>query len=84
MHEDGPTKLWLDNMSTMAIAKNNKFHTWTKHIDIRHHLVHEAVEHGTIAVEYVPTSENVAEGLTKPLVCPAFEIFVHELVLLPD
>ena len=81
--EPGVTRLWLDNMSTIAITKNNKFHTCTKHIDIRHHFIREAVESGTIGVEYVPTGENVADGLTKPLPCPVFEVFIRELALLP-
>ena len=81
--EPGATRLWLDNMSTIAITKNNKFHAHTKHIDIRHHFIREAVEQGTIGVEYVPTGENVADGFTKPLPRPAFETFVRELALLP-
>ena len=80
--EPGPTVLLLDNQSMIAIVQNNKFHARTKHIDIRYHFIREAVEQGTIAVNYVPTSENVADGFTKPLARPAFEIFVRELALL--
>ena len=83
VHEEGPTKLWVDNLSTIAIAKNNKFHAQTKHIDIQHHLVHKPVEHSTIAMEYIPTSESIADSLTKPLSHPAFEIFICKLGLLP-
>src|ERR1700730_14910055 len=82
-HEEGPTKLWVDNLLTITIAKNNKFHAWTKHIDTRHHLICAALEHGMIAVKYVPTSENITDSLTKPLACPAFEIFICKLALLP-
>ena len=81
--QPGPTKLLLDNQSTIAIVKNNKFHARTKHIDIRYHFIREAVEQGTIAVDYVSTSENVADGFTKPLSRPSFDIFVRELALQP-
>src|ERR1700719_3665240 len=84
--EPGATRLWLDNMSMIAITKNNKFHARTKHIDIQHHFVRKAVERleqGTIQVKYVPMSENVANGFTKLLPQPAFETFVRELALLP-
>ena len=67
----------------IVITKNNKFHARTKHINIRHHFIHEAVEQGMVGVEYVPTGENVADGFTKLLPRPAFETFVWELALLP-
>ena len=34
VQEPGPTTLLLDNQSTIAIVKNNKFHMHTKHINI--------------------------------------------------
>ena len=80
--EPGPTTLLLDNQSTITIVNNNKFHTCTKHIDIRYHFIHKAVEEELIVVKYVPTSENIADRFTKPLARPAFEIFIRELVLL--
>ena len=83
LEEPGPTTLWVDNQSTIAMTKNSRFHARTKHIDIRHHFVREAVEHQTISVKYIPTSENIADGLTKPLPRPAFELFVRNLGLLP-
>jgi hypothetical protein len=83
LEEPGPTTLWVDNQSTIAMTKNSRFHARTKHIDIRHHFVREAVEHQTISVKYIPTTENIADGLTKPLPRPAFELFVRNLGLLP-
>ena len=44
--------------------------------------VHEAVEQGMVAVDYIPTSENIANGFTKLLTHPVFEIFICELALL--
>jgi hypothetical protein len=63
----GPTILKCDNQSAIALCKDNKFHARTKHMDIRYHFVREAVEAGTITMEYVVSEENVADLLTKPL-----------------
>jgi hypothetical protein len=36
-------------------------------MDIRYHFIREAIEAGKVAVEYVPSEENVADLLTKAL-----------------
>ena len=70
-----------DNQSAIALAKDNKFHSRTKHIDIRYHFIREAVEDGNIVVNYIPTAENVADIFTKSLAKPKFESFVEGLGL---
>lgn len=62
-----PMKIFSDSQSAVAIAQNPVHHQRTKHIDVRHHFVREAVEHGHIELEYVETSRMVADVLTKPL-----------------
>jgi hypothetical protein len=32
--DNGPTTLYMDNQSAIAIAKNPQFHDWTKHIKV--------------------------------------------------
>ena len=65
--EDGPTIIHEDNQGAIALAKNPVSHSRTKHIDIRHHFIREAVEEKVIAVQYCPTKEMLADLLTKPL-----------------
>jgi hypothetical protein len=36
---DGPTTLYSDNQSAIALAKDNQYHARTKHIDIRFHFI---------------------------------------------
>jgi hypothetical protein len=43
----------------------------TKHIDIRHHYTSELVDARTIAVISIPTSDLLADGLTKALPHPS-------------
>ena len=43
-----PTVIREDNHGAIAMAKNPVGHKRTKHIDIKHHFVREAVDAGTI------------------------------------
>ena len=71
----------VDNQGTIALAKDNKFHARTKHIDLHYHFIHEAVEDGKIIMEYIPTAENVVDIFTKALPKPKFLEFVGMLGL---
>ena len=64
---DDPLILNCDNQGAIALAKDNKFHVRTKHIDVRYHFICEAVEDGKVAVQYIPTGDNVSDIFTKPL-----------------
>lgn len=67
--------LFCDNQGAMALAKNPQFHARSKHIDIQHHYVREQVTAGNVALEFVPTDKQVADGLTKALAKDKFERF---------
>ena len=68
-----PTEILEDNQGAIAMTKNPVGHKRAKHIDIRHHFVREAVQSGTIVLTYCPTTEMVADLLTKPLPKAQFE-----------
>jgi len=70
-----------DNQGAISLAKDNKFHSRTKHIDLRYHFIHEAVEEGKINVTYIPTEDNVADIFTKSLAKLKFVRFVEMLGL---
>jgi hypothetical protein len=76
-----PTVLLSDNQGAIALAKNNKFHARSKHIDIRYHFIHEAVENRQVELTYVPTAENIADIFTKPLAVQKFNYFREKLGL---
>ena len=48
-------------------SKNPEYHARTKHIDIQYHFIRECVENGKIAIEYIPTEDMLADGMTKAL-----------------
>ena len=64
---DGATTIKCDNQGCIALAKNPKHHSRTKHIDVRHHFIREAIEDKVIELEYCPTEGMVADVLTKAL-----------------
>ena len=79
-----PTVIREDNQGAIAMAKNPVGHKRTKHIDIKHHFVREAVDAGTITLEYCETKQMLADILTKPLPKPQFEMLRGKLGLIVD
>ena len=51
------------------------FHDNTKNIEIIYHFIWDMVQKGVVKLKYVPTEEQVADGLAKPLDCVKFEYF---------
>jgi hypothetical protein len=71
---DGDTiTLLIDNKSAIQLSKNPVFHDRSKHIDIKYHHIRECVQDGRINVDYVRTSEQLADILTKALPRPRFQ-----------
>ena len=73
--------IYCDNQGAITLAKDNKFHSQTKHINLRYHFIREAVEDNKIRFEYIPMDENVADIFTKALLRPRFMGFVESLGL---
>jgi hypothetical protein len=69
------TVIYGDNQGAIALAKNPAFHGRSKHIDTQHHYIREKIADKTIELQYTPTDEQVADGLTKALARPSFERF---------
>ena len=75
------TIIYCDNQGAVALAKNPESHARSKHIDIQWHYQREKVADGSVTLKYVPTSEQIADGLTKPLAKEKFLIFRKALGL---
>ena len=56
-----------DNQATIEFSNHNLHHAKSKHIQQRYHYTRESVKRGHITLTYVPTSENPADIMTKPL-----------------
>lgn len=57
----------IDNQGAIKLASHNGYSPRTKHIDVRHHFIREAVENKILKLEYVASEENLADIFTKPL-----------------
>ena len=63
----GPMKIFCDNTSAIALAKESRFHKRTKHIKRRFNSIRDLVQVGDIEICKIHTDLNVADPLTKPL-----------------
>jgi hypothetical protein len=59
--------VYCDNTAAIEIAKNDKHHDRTKHIDIRYHFVREEVSEGRLTLQWIRTEDQLADILTKLL-----------------
>ena len=71
--------IMCDNTNAINIFKNLIMHSRTKHIAIRYHFLKEKVVEGEVKLEFVPTSEQVADIFTKPLPKECFDYLRKKL-----
>ena len=77
-----PIPLFFDNNGAIAQAKEPRSHQKSKHILRHFHLIREIVTRGDVVVERVPSIENVANPLTKPLTQEVFERYCTTMGLM--
>ena len=71
--------LYCDNQSIIPIGKNPFFHKRTKHIEIDCHFTRDKVLEGLLQLSYMPTSEQLADILTKILPSPQQNLILSKL-----
>lgn len=76
-----PMKVFCDNKAAIAIAHNPVLHDRTKHVEVNKHFIKEKLENGLIIMPYIPTSEQVADILTKGLPKKQFDRLVSKLAM---
>ncbi|GKE13434.1 retrovirus-related pol polyprotein from transposon TNT 1-94 [Tanacetum coccineum] len=68
--------LYCDNRSAITLCCNNVQHSWSKHIDIRHHFIREQVENVLVSLYFVKTDYQLADIFTKALPRERFEFLL--------
>ena len=81
--QTSPTKLYIDNKATVALAHNPMSFSKTKHVARRHHFMRECVEIGDFTVHSIATEFNVSDIFTKALEPKKFKLFRAALMNLP-
>jgi len=61
------TNIMADNQSAIALSRNPEFHKRTKHFNVKLHYQRAVLDEGEIDIQYIPTRQQAADGLTKPL-----------------
>ncbi|KAJ9539063.1 hypothetical protein OSB04_031796 [Centaurea solstitialis] len=62
-----PIDIYCDNSRAVAQAKEPREHHKSRHVLRKYHLIREIIGRGDVRICKIPTDENVADPLTKPL-----------------
>jgi hypothetical protein len=60
-------KVFEDNSGAIEIARLPKMRPRTKHLNIKYHHFRDQVARGRITIQFVPTEDQIADMLTKPV-----------------
>nr|GEV30983.1 retrovirus-related Pol polyprotein from transposon TNT 1-94 [Tanacetum cinerariifolium] len=71
--------LYCDNKSAIALCCSNVQHSWSKHIDIRHHFIREKVKNDVVELYFVTTDYQLADIFTKAFLRERFEFLLPRL-----
>ena len=66
LYEPKPVLIFEDNQGTIALSHNPVGRQRSKHIDIRYHFIRQVLSEGEVILQYCPTSDMVADAMTKP------------------
>ena len=77
---DDNTIIREDNEGTIKMATNRFRSRRTRHVDVKHHVVRDAVEIGIVRIHYVKSGEQHADVLTKALDINTFETHTRFLL----
>ena len=78
-----PIIIYCDNTSIVSMSKNHVFHSKTKYIVIKYHVLREKVVEKQIRLEYINTKEHIADISTKALPKETFEYLRGMLGVMP-
>lgn len=77
-----PVIIYEDNKSAQDIAEGPGETKRMKHIDVKYHFVHDEIDAGKIELQFKPSTEQLADIMTKGLGRILFEKHRKNLDLL--
>jgi hypothetical protein len=79
-----PIPLHCDNTSDISVSKNPFIHSKMNHIPIKYHFLKEKVTNRAVQLNYIPSTEQIADMFTKPLSKTPFEYLHQKLGVIPS
>ena len=73
--QEKATRMFCDNKSAIAMAKNPVYNSRTRHIAVKHHFIREKIEEQEIELVYCKSEDQVADIFTKALPKEKFQRF---------
>lgn len=62
-----PTTIYEDNQSCITIAEEPRKHQRMKHVNIKYNFIRDAIANKDISLKYIPSSDQIADIMTKSL-----------------
>ena len=75
--------IWCDNINAAALAANSVFHGRSKHIEIDLHFVRDKVLRKELLIQYVPSTDQLADVFTKHVPSCQFSVARTRLSVVP-
>jgi len=73
--------LYRNSQHVIHLAKNSKFHSKTKHIQLKYHFIRSVLEDGQLKLEKMHTSQNLENMLTKVVTREKLRFFLVSIGL---
>jgi len=74
--------VFCDNKFAISLIKSGANSSKGKHIETNFHYIQDIVERGEIQVQFIPSSEMVADPITKWLTLDRFRVNVGNMGLM--
>ena len=73
--------LFCDNKGAIQVATNNNYSQRTKHVDIKAKFICQKIEEKEVVLEYLSTSEMIADVFTKAVSSQKLKYFIDKFGL---
>lgn len=76
-----PPSLLCDDQGAIALLENPLYQHRTRHIDVRLHWIRQHLAKGVFNLQYIPSGNNAADGMTKVISPQLTRKFIKDLRL---
>ena len=79
--QNSPSIAFEDNKSAIDLANAPELTKNSKHIAIRHHYIRDLVQTKQVTIRYIPTAQQTADLLTKPITSKPLFLYLRGRLL---